>query len=934
MGARCAWLFTGSTLALLAAAPALAQTAPTDQAAQAPSQVGEVVVTGSRIASTTFTTPTPVTAIGADQLRAAAPSTLAAGLQTLPSIVTQGGPTAGQGTAFGGQNFLNLRGLGANRTLILLNGRRYISSGPFGVVDVNLLPAGLVSRVEVVTGGASAAYGSDAVAGVINFILDTHFEGAKLDASYGESLKYHDSKEYALTGTFGRAFAGGRGHFIANGEYYSNKGVGGGARPFRTNASFLVPNPAGGTPRLISVQDVRVPYTLGGLIVNGAGGSAANNAQLRGLQFGPGGVLQPYSYGTAASDIGVTSGFQSGGDGFQAATGQEILRPLDRETVFARVDYDLTDNVTAFVEGSYGATDTVSQSSPTTRSITIQKDNAFLGLVAPSLVAQMNAIGVPRFTLNRVILERGTTDVTNRNYTSRVVAGLTGDFRGWKWDVAYQWGQNRNKSFVYPNLVPARLALAADAVVNPANGQIVCRSTLTDPGNGCVAFNPFGEGSPSESALDYVMGRSEFRTITKEQFLDGSVSGELFDLPAGPVGLAVGGEWRKQRSVTVADALSNAGGYRLVNAQDYGGEQNVWEVFTEAQVPILKDLAFVRALDLNLAGRHTDYSLSGGVETWKAGLSWQVTDDLRLRGTLSRDIRAPSLNDLFAAGRQTSNPIDDTLNTGQTYFAVLNSAFGNANLDPEKADTTVIGFVYQPSWLPGFNLAVDYWAIRIKDAIASLTPQQTVTQCNLSGQTGPTCAFVTRDPMTRAVIATRTSPVNIAVNKSDGVDIEASYRVPLSDWIGGDPGSLSLRVLASNLRESVVISPLVTNIVNDAGSGDTPHWRGTLTANWERGPYAVTLQARYIGDLKRDPNVKVGVDADFNHVADRAYLDGQLAWRPERFDGRQEFYVNVQNILDRRPAFFPAGNTTPAVTNPNLYDQVGRMFRFGVRLRY
>jgi iron complex outermembrane receptor protein len=937
MSHRKVWLCASSALALQILGGSAAHAQAADASNPADTAVEEVVVTGSRLTTTsTFTTPTPVTALTADQLQASAPATLAEGIKLLPSVVPGGGPTAGGGTANGGQNFLNLRGLGNTRTLTLLDGHRFISAGPTGTIDTNLLPQGLVQRVEVVTGGASAAYGSDAVGGVINFILDKKYEGLKADASYGIS-QHNDGEEWKAQLTIGKAFMGGRGHFLASGEWYTNDGVNGDRRQFRRMASNLLANPSPVGPRLVTGNDLRTPYTQGSLIVIGAGGTAANNNAFRGIMFGPGGVPVPYDYGTISSDIGITNGSQNGGDGFRVSTGQEILRPLDRKTIFARGSFDLTDSVTAFVEASYGETESNFQSSPTTQTITIQRDNAFLARAAPSIVAQMTALGVPRLTLNRLTLEAGPSFNDNFNYTSRFLGGLEGEVKGWKWEGSFQKGENRNKNSLDPNLITANMALAADAVLNPVTGAIVCRSTLTAPTNGCVPFNPFGVGAPSAAALDYVMGHSVFVTVTKQTFAEASISGDLFDLPAGPVAVAAGAEYRRETANTVADPLSNAGAYRLVNQQDFHGKYSVKEAFAEVQVPIVKDMRFIESLDLNAAGRITDYSTSGTVETWKVGLSWQVTSDFRFRATRSRDIRAPNLTELFATGRQNNITVDDSL-TGRSYFSVPNRTFGNADLKPEVAKTEVIGFVYRPEWLPSFNLAVDYWAIRIKDAIGNIGGNNAVQQCNLSNQSSPICAFVTRDPVTRAVIGTRTSPANLTVQKTDGVDIEASYAPPLEDWIGGDPGKLNLRLLLGYVGENVTISPLVPITINNAGNlngGSQPHWRGTFTMNWQRGEWDVNLQARYIGDFVWDKSRVLGVDTDFNHVADRGYLDGQIQWTPAFADGKARFYINVQNLLNRDPPFAPStGGATPLPTDPNLYDQVGRYFRFGVKLRY
>ncbi|HJV41498.1 TonB-dependent receptor domain-containing protein [Caulobacter sp.] len=929
------WLCATSILSV----QALAGAAWSQEAAQ---QVSEVIVTGSRIArATTFSTPTPVTAQTSDELAAAAPSTLAAGLQTLPSVSVGGGPTAGGGTANGGQNFLSLRGLGSNRTLTLVDGRRFTPSNNAGGVDSNLIPSGVVERVDVVTGGASAAYGSDAVAGVINFVLLKSFRGLKVDSHYGIS-EHGDNKEIKTAVTYGANFLDDRGHLLVGAEYFKNDGVRGDAREFRRHASNIIPNPAGG-PTNIVASDVRTPYTRGGLIVIGAGGSAASNALFQGIKFDQGGARSAYNYGTVASDRGLNSGFQSGGDGFQVSTGQEIVRPLKRSTLFTRTSFDITPDINAFVEASYGATESFLDNSPTTHTLTIQRDNAFLGQVAPDLVAQMVAAGVPRLMLNRLTLEENRrTKTLNMNNTVRVLAGIEGELGGWHWELTAQQGVNRNKSHVVNNLITARMGFAADAVINPVNGQVVCRATL--PGSsfnaaaaGCAPFNPFGEGAPSAASLKYVFGELTSLGRTEMKGVEASVSGELFQLPAGAVAIAIGGEMRNDESKLAVDPLSQAGAYRLVNSQAFYGRSNTKEGFVEADIPVLKDVFLAKDLSLNLAARHTEYSFSGGVNTWKAGVNWALTRELRLRYTRSRDIRAPNLTELYATGRQNNITIDDTLYTGRTYLSVPNKTFGNPDLTPEIADTNVMGFVYRPEWLPGFNMAVDYYAIRIKDAIGNVGGNNAVQQCNLAGQNSPICAFVIRDA-SKAVIGTRTSPFNLTVQKIDGVDIEVGYKMQLADFgwatslLGDDPGSLNLRMVAGYLSELVTISPLVPITINDAGADGIPKWRATLAATYEKGPWQVRLQGRYIGDWVWNRTFIEGVTTNFNHVADRAYLDGQVSYE---FSKRAEVYVNVQNLLDRDPAFAPdPTGATPLSTDTGLYDQVGRSWRVGVRLRF
>ena len=938
--------------ALLAATPLLAQAqsaAKPASAADAADAKSEVVkletfnVSGSQIrGASTFTAPTPVLVVSYENLLAAAPTNMAEGLKQLPSIAPGGGQTVGGGTGNNSANFLNLRGLGVTRTLTLLDGRRFTPSGPTGQIDANLIPQGLVDRVDIVNGGASAAYGSDAVGGVVNFVLNKEFTGFKSDLVYGQA-QAGDNQEYKVAVTYGTDYLKGRGHFIFGGEYANNKGVNGDARDPRTSEPNQIPDPTN-TSKVIRATDIRSPFTTGGLIITGAGGTAANNALIRGIMFGPGGLQQPYNYGTLSTTIGTTNGFQNGGDGFRIGTSQEIVRPLTRKNLFGRTDFKLVDTLTLFVEGSYGESHMDVQNSPTTHLLTIKRDNAFLAQAAPSLVAQMTSLGVTSFTMNRLTLERGLTESHINDKNVRGLAGLSAKFGDWNAEVSYQAGQNDISIPVTNNLLTARMAVAADAVL--VGGQIVPAAAAANPGS--VAFNPFGAGAPSKAALDYVMGRSEYDNVTKQRVADAKISGNLFALPAGPLAVAAGAQWRTLESTTTADALSLAGAYRLANNQPFTGKYTIMEEFVETQAPLLKDFTLAKKISANVAARHTHYSTSGDANAWKAGVVWQIDSDLRLRASRSRDIRAPNLNELFSAGTQTNGNISDNFpgGTGLTFQGVPNIASGNLNLKPEVAASSVIGFVYQPAWLKGVSVAVDFYTTKITDAIFNAGGANAVRECDLN-PASPLCSFVTRGPTSaspRAVIRTQTSPVNLNSEFSRGMDVETSYRVPLASWFSATkPGSLNLRAIAGYIDESSAVSPLA-NTINQAGNGTSnptsgvaalPRVRGTFSINYSRGAVATFLQTRYIGRMTWDKTRILGVTTDFNAVPSATYFDGQIAYKTKLAGFDTEIYLNVQNLLDKGLVYSPrTGGATPLPTDPGLFDQVGRMFRLGVKTRF
>lgn len=557
-----------------------------DLAASVASDTGDgIVVTGSRVPRAGFTAPTPVTVLGNDQIVKSSPSTLAEALRQLPALTNMSGPQRNSGTTMGGQSFLNLRSLGATRTLTLLDGRRVVATNLTGSVDLNILPAGILQRIEVVTGGASAAYGSDAVAGVVNLLLDKEFTGVKGEVNSGIA-DAGDNQEIRAVLSGGVSFADGRGHILASGEYFQNKGIKTGAREWARQGYQFINNP-GGSPTFTLERNVLTVGTFGGLITTGAGGTAANNAFFRGIQFLPGGATAPYDFGTR-----TTSTQQIGGDGVPTELIQEINRPLERASAFGRASFEVSDDVTAYVEGLYGtSTSTVDNSwnrHQTANPITIRRDNAFL----PTTIRdQMLARGVTSLTMLRFSPERGMVKTKVDSETLRGVVGFDAKLGGLTLDAYYQYGRTAQDNATLNSEIVTRFTQAVDAVINPANRQIVCRSTLSTPNDGCVPFNVFGVGAPSEAALDYTRGTSWSHSVIEQEVAAINLAGPLFAGWAGPINFAVGGEYRQERARVTTDALSPTGAFLFGNPSPWSGRYNVKEAYAELVVPLLPTAA-------------------------------------------------------------------------------------------------------------------------------------------------------------------------------------------------------------------------------------------------------------------------------------------------------------------------------------------------------
>lgn len=906
--------------------PAASTASSTEQAtadAASPADGSDIVVTGSRIGRTGFTAPTPVTALSEQQLVQASPSTVAESLRTLPALVNTSGPQRNSGTVNGGQSFLDLRSLGPTRTLTLVDGRRFVTSALTGSVDVNLIPAALIQRVEVVTGGASAAYGSDAVAGVVNFILDTNYSGVKLDGYYGFSQR-GDNREVKLQGAAGTDFAGGRGHVVIAGEYFDNDGALPGKRGWSSQGNNFIVGPAGG-PKQISRSNVLTVGTIGGMFLTGTGGTAAANAQFAGIQFLPDGSTAPYSFGSYRS-----GGQQIGGDGINTELIQQLVRPLQRQNVFARAEYEVAADTKVFVEGLYGRSTTDYVNAYNRHQfgnpLTIRADNAFL---PAALRAQAALAGVTGFTFLRHSNERGFVHTENEAQTQRYVAGAKGVLGSWKWDAYYQYGYSKQQTDILNVENVPRFTAAIDAVFSPT-GQIVCRTTLTNPTNGCVPFNPFGANRASEAALDYTRGTSSSTSRLRQHVFGGNLSGKVLDGWAGPISLAVGGEWRRDRAEVTADPFSVAGAYLFGNPQPWSGGYTVKEGYVETVVPLLDNSPLGKNLELNAAGRVTDYSTSGSIWSWKAGLSYTPFEGLRLRGTRSRDIRAPNVSELFNAGRmQTASPTDP-FRGGAIAQGIPITLGGNPALRPETAKTLTVGLVLEPTQVPRLSFSVDYYNIKINDAIQTVTPQQLLDQCFGGNQLA--CSQTIRDGngvLTRVLGI----PINLALQQARGVDMEMAYRFDLGTLVG-ENSKLSLRGLVAYLDklESTVPGSPAIDRAGEVGLSPTPHWAGNASANLSSDLASLYLQGRLIGGGAYDVT-KTAADLDLLHIKPQFYLDGQLSMKLPPADGKVELYLDIRNILDHDPPFAPGAGNIAIATNAALYDLVGRNFRFGVRVR-
>ena len=761
----------------------------TTGSAYAQDSVEQVTVTGSRIISDITLSPTPLTVVSAEQLQQTTPTNVPDALNKLPVFVGGRTPRSqDNGSRNTSGNVLALRNFGASRTLILLDGKRVPASNQDGTVDIDTLPQMLMSRVDVVTGGASAVYGSDAVAGVVNFILDKSFTGFKYNVNAGIS-KYSDAGRWQAGAAWGTELFGGRGHIEGAVKYENQDMIPIEARPYGANNNTWVQAGAGSVANPFR----SVPY---GHLFNQSQGGTINcgtNCAFNNYTFNDPGSIRPMIHGVPTG----TTNLESGGDGGyqKGGTFRSQLRSYEG---FLRTSYDVNENINAYVQGSWAESKNFASWSPFVISSAGGRPNGFFTdnpFLTPAVQAQLasgnrtlsaaqlnpanatggglvpaSAVGKTFFTAPSYVPQKvdgqpayNSRSMYNTIGTQRnlmLQAGATGTLMDkFNWDVAYTHGESRLKVRNPTNSDNARILAAQDAVIAPPGttvngvnvaGTIQCYVT-TVPAfaalyPGCAPMNLFDpDRGISQESWNWTTRSTQWILTQQLDDLTGSISGPLgFGLPAGEITGALSAEMRWATYEMQTDALPtelvNCNGLRMclqngntppvrwtqnVNAP-VSVDNNVYEFAAEFNVPLLKDIPLIQDLSMNIAGRYTNYSTSGEAQTWKIGLDWHVNDTVRFRGTTSVDIRAPNLNDLFQPIGISSTGFTDLLTTGNNSTRLQTQ--GNAALIPEIARTYTVGMVLTPDFIPGLVFSIDYFQTHMSSAIAFISGQNTAVQ--------------------------------------------------------------------------------------------------------------------------------------------------------------------------------------------------------------
>ncbi|HTI66278.1 MAG TPA: TonB-dependent receptor [Caulobacteraceae bacterium] len=957
------------TVAALAAEQASTPVS-TASSASTSSELQAVTVTGSRIVRNGYESPTPVMVAPIDQLEQTTPSSIPDALQKLPEFGNGTNQSSNSnGTTQPQGSFLNLRGLRPGRTLILLNGMRVPPTNSLGQVDNNTLPQLLVQRVDVVTGGASAAYGSDAVAGVINYVLNTKFNGVKGLAQTGIST-YGDAFSARL-GVAAGAPVLGRGHAVVSFEHYTQAGFSQLSRDVSNTYPLYVGSVPGSTAAPASITN---PYMVAyntRLATTAFGGYIASGpSSLVGQQFVGTGTLAPFNPGTRTG----TTGISIGGDGAYFY-GMQLYKPALTDQLFGRFDYDLGHGVNAFVQVSAALSQTHFLQSSATVSTTVYSGNPYLPASVQAALTGAGTLAKPQFasfTLNSLKQDLAAMgELKTKTQSTSIFGGFEGKIfnDAFHWNAFYSHGEGRTKNTNVNNINNRNFYAALDAV-RDSSGAIVCNVSTTASANlypGCVPLNIMGTGNESPAALAYIFDDTYGEAVNKTDDLSATVSGELFKNWAGPVSGALNVEYRRQsltqttnadpafapvltglRPTWVAAGRTGAAGpttpYQAPSQSPLYGANEVWEFSGETVIPLLKNLPLAQNLEFNGAARYTNYSTSGEVVSWKVGLEYQPFEDLRFRATKSRDIRAASLFELFQAPTLGTANIATDPHTGASNLNVVRSDQGNPDLKPEKAETWTIGAVYSPSWFRGFRMSADFYNIDVTDVIGTAlgVGANAVTialqRCEDSGGTSAYCKIFPRPlPFSDHSLANApTMIVNQGINQSEqynrGIDVEASYGFDMAGIHKSLPGRADLRVLLNYAPDQVIVAFPGEPGVNAAGNGISST-RLSFMANYNLGPLRASWQTTWSGSHGR------GSGAAAQYFAEPDYPpivlhDLNLSYRFKTSAGRSlQAFLAVNNVFNAKPQFTPSAGS-PGQTITVFGDVRGRYFTTGVRYGY
>ncbi|MGO2478346.1 MAG: TonB-dependent receptor domain-containing protein [Pseudoalteromonas sp.] len=929
-------------------------------------KVERIEVTGSRISKPKLSQPAPIVTISAADIAKAGTPDLGSILAELPAIGSTdtliGNNDSNEDA---GVSSADLRRLGASRTLVLVNGKRHVAGAPgSSQVDLTTIPAALIERIEIITGGASAIYGSDAVSGVVNVILKDNFDGLQLNASIANSTEGVGSKSNSVSILAGTDIADGRGNMtFFVGKDHIREVM---ANDLRQSDNWgTVDNPLSegeedGIPDRLTVPRVMSERISENTVINpfGAAGDIytfANNGSPE---------LMP------AREFSNSFAFGSFPEGcqycFKLQDYENVLPELERTTVGSTLNYNLTDNHTFYSDFKFVRSEIQQQFQPSFRfgddSINVV-DNPYLD---EGLRQQLLSDGTTSATMSKFYGELGNRSADNKRELFRFVGGFEGLFTlgetDFAYDTYYVYGQTDNRRKTLNDLVPDNLVAALDAVIDPATGEAACRSQVpslqgpdyTDPasvnGGDCTPYNPFGYNQASAEAKDWVSADVTRTDRITQELIGGSITfdtAQFLELQGGAIGFAAGFEYREETSESNTDEFTKAGFLTNAATPDSYGEFDVTEGFVEVSLPILAGLSFAKELTLDAAYRAADYSHAGNADAWKVGLLYRPFDDIRVRGTYGQAVRAPNIAEAFSPqspgfGR-VSDPCDaDNINDNPNRVAncaalgipagfeandnvsIDTVSGGNPDLESETSTSLTAGFVWTPSFFENFSMTIDYYDIEIEDAISFIATQSIADNC-VDAAGGPDesfCSQIDRDPVTNDVDLIRSGYLNAAAITTRGIEADFDYDMNLSDY--DYTGELKLNLFVNHLLELEDFEfqnrPDKVNVEN--GEVGDPEWQARLSATYLIDDYTVNWTTRFID---RSARIELSPDGDIPEDLSPAYVGSivthDLSASYQLLDGTR-IDLGIRNLTDKLPPDYISASGS----NEAIYDVIGRRF--------
>lgn len=964
-----------SVLACMAAGQALAQAAPAP-AAEAP-EADTIVVTGSRLARLRSDATVPTLVTPANAIERSGDLILAETFKRNPAFSftapAASSPVGAQSAFSSGQTFVDYLGLGSQRTLVLIDSRRSVSSNSASVfgaggrgsqVDLNTIPTLMIDRIETIAVGGAPIYGSDAIAGTVNLVLKDRFQGLKLDAQAGVSGQ-HDAPAYRLGALAGTDFAGGRGSIVASFEYTRSEGLLASDRAITADAPGYMPNATGTslvyTPNLrtTAVSEYGIPLAVPFLP---GFGYDIYNGQGQTLAFDATGQLAPFSLGTPSPAAPYIT---AGGSGYNPASATSLLTPLERYVGYAKARYELTDGITARLSASYARSQgTTLRTDPAYNGLSmlygqannylmIPLSNPFLSTADRTTLAN-SLHGQPFFFLARANTDAVTGRSVSTTELGRVNGSLEGDFalggRQWHWDVSTSYGRSltvtTGRGLLEQNFQNALGSIFAAPCTGTSSPIAAINPT-------CSAFNPFGQTN-SQATLDYVTAAYRARSENSQWVATASARGALFDLPGGPASVALGFEHRYEHAEFEPDAYlyGQPGLTPTARRTSYGrnapidpvsGQFHTNEVFGELRLPLAE------MVEVNAAGRWVDHSMTGSAFTWTTGARLRPVPDFALRGNFTHSIRSPAVTELFNPTSQAfltgtdpcganalgsgPNPavrqancaaagVTAPLNANSfALTGVLGTFSGNSNLRNEVADSWTLGFVLTPRALPGLSLSVDWLDIKLKDAIVAETASQVLQACydSTTYPLPPECGLFTRDATSHQITAIQTGYANASSQRYSGLSADLTWRWG-APFLGTD-GRITLDAtyqytdrLETRLRD--------TAITHLAGSIGYSKHKATGTLALDNKAVGGWVRVNYTGPAVLDMDV-ASTFYDTPHRDGVAFVDAGARFTvQDRFTLR----LSVDNVFDTKPPFpAPAGGGVIAYWQ----GVMGRYFKVG-----